>query len=71
MFLRRGAGAVLNQSMVLKGTQCRFVILPQGRDPDSSRFLKYSLRNYDVAGLGSSQPTYSCKTRFPLYRNSS
>jgi len=27
--------------------------------------------DYDVAGLGSSQPTYSCKTRFPWYRNSS
>jgi hypothetical protein len=26
MFLRRGAGAVLNQSIVLKDTQCRFVV---------------------------------------------
>jgi hypothetical protein len=26
MFLRRGAGAVLNQSIVRKDTQCRFVV---------------------------------------------
>jgi hypothetical protein len=60
MFLRSGAGAVLNQSIVLKDTQCRFVV-----------FDLLTRADYDVAGLGSSQPTYSCKTRFPLYRNSS
>jgi hypothetical protein len=30
MFLRRGAGSVLNRSIALKDTQCRFVILPRG-----------------------------------------
>jgi hypothetical protein len=46
MFLRCGAAAVLNQSIVLKDTQCRLVV-----------FDLLTRADYEVAGLGSSQPT--------------